>query len=79
MGQQAELRPIFEVDHAFSLEAIVHDANGSILSEPVDWNISFDFNASEGNNSRVAELNATTGSWTEFMFMDRLRIYSSGH
>ena len=73
LGQQAELRPIFEVDHPFSLEAIVHDANGSILSKPVDWNISFDFNASEGNNSRVAELNATTGNYVGLNLYSTLR------
>ena len=55
------------------LEAIVHDANGSILSEPVDWNISFDFNASEGNNSRVAELNATTGNYVGLNLYSTLR------
>ena len=41
----------------------------------MDWNLSFDFNASEGNNSRVAELNATSGNFVELSLYSTLRRY----
>ena len=60
----------------FALQAFVHDANGSIVaSAQVDWNLSFDFNGSEGNNSRVAELNATSGNFVELSLYSTLRRY----
>ena len=39
----------------------------------MDWNISFDFNGSEGNNSRMAELNATSGNFVELSLYSTLR------
>ncbi|MDA7790543.1 hypothetical protein N8988_00625 [Opitutales bacterium] len=39
------------------LRAEVYEANGSRVSFPqVDWKLSFDFNASEGNNTMLAQL-----------------------
>ncbi len=39
------------------LRAEVYEANGTRVSNPqVDWKLSFDFNASEGNNTRLAQL-----------------------
>ena len=62
-GQDAVLKPILISDRPYTLQAFVHDANGSIVnSVPVDWNLFFDFNSSDGNNSRLAELNSTSGN-----------------
>ena len=43
---------------------LVYDANGSILTPTpqIDWNITLDFNASDGNNSRVAQLEDSLGN-----------------
>ena len=44
-------------DIPFKLRAQVHEANGSIYGNAqIDWAIYFDFNSSEGNNTRIAQL-----------------------
>ena len=75
-GQGAVLRPILISNQPFTLQGLVHDANGSIISSAqVDWNLSLDFNASEGNNSRVAELNASNGNFVSLNLYSTLRRY----
>ena len=54
----------FRGDQPFNLNALVYDANGSIITPTpqIDWNITLDFNASDGNNSRVAQLEDSLGN-----------------
>jgi hypothetical protein len=75
-GQGAVLRPILGASNPFAMQAYVHDSNGSIIHDAhVDWEVSFDFNASEDNNSRVAELNATEGNYVALNLYSTLRRY----
>ncbi|MDA8805939.1 InlB B-repeat-containing protein [Opitutales bacterium] len=54
----------FRGDQPFNLNALVYDANGSIITPTpqIDWNITLDFNASDGNNSRVAQFEDSLGN-----------------
>ena len=50
------------IDHELLLTAFVVDANGSYQNVPIDWQIHLDFNASDKNNSRVAQLEDPSGT-----------------
>ena len=59
---EVPLSTSFRGDQPFNLNAVVFDSNGSIVSTPIDWSIRLDFNASDGNNSRVAQFEDENGN-----------------
>ena len=59
---EVPLSTSFRGDQSFNLNGVVFDSNGSIVSTPIDWRIKLDFNASDGNNSRVALLEDGNGN-----------------
>jgi uncharacterized repeat protein (TIGR02543 family) len=68
----------FRGDQPFNLNALVYDANGSIITPTpqIDWNITFqDFNASDGNNSRVAQLEDSLGNRDLNASGEQVRLY----
>ena len=59
---EVPLSTSFRGDQPFNLNGVVFDSNGSIVSTDIDWRIRLDFNASDGNNSRVAQFEDENGN-----------------
>ena len=60
---EAWLSSAFNGDVPLNLSATVFDTNGSRVSSPtVDWSFTMDFNASDGNNSRVVQFEDALGN-----------------
>jgi hypothetical protein len=61
-------------NYSFTLTAMIFDAEGnSIDANQTNWELLFDFNATEGNQSRIAYLTNTTGSSTSMYLYSGMR------
>ncbi|MEK9773869.1 MAG: hypothetical protein VW576_09930, partial [Opitutae bacterium] len=72
---EVPLSTSFRGDQPFNLNGVVFDANGSIVDTQIDWSIKLDFNASDGNNSRVAQLLGDSGIRDVNASGDQVRLF----
>ena len=72
---EVPLSTSFRGDQSFNLNGVVFDANGSIIDAQIDWSIQLDFNASDGNNSRVAQLLGDSGIRDVNASGDQVRLF----
>jgi hypothetical protein len=58
----------------FNFNAIAYDQNGNLLdTSGVNWQLIFDFNATEGNQSKVASITTTDGNTTDLILQSTLQ------
>ena len=61
-------------DRRFTFSALANDDQGNLLDvNDTTWELHFDFNATEGNQSRIASLSASSGSSTSILLRSKLR------
>jgi hypothetical protein len=62
-------------EQPFNLTATVFDSNGSLVVTDIDWRIKLDFNSSEDNNTRVAQLEDANGDRELNASGDQVKLY----
>ena len=62
-------------EQPFNLTAAVFDSNGSLVPTQIDWRIKLDFNSSEGNNTRVAQLENANGDREVNASGDQVKLF----
>ena len=58
---EVPLSTISSGEKPFNISAIAYNADGSMASPTINWKVIFDFNASDANNSRMAQLEGSDG------------------